>query len=259
VDEAEYDIIEQDITEEQLIKILEEMDYVVQDDITVEDHSGIADLLDLITGDNTEEDHVDYDYKITGGEVVIGEEITNTEDEFIYPDIDYQDTHEDVEATDETNDIYEDSVEDEETEIVWVPAAVVEYDYEIVDMHDIMDIFDNDEPQLDYQEDQNYQEARYSSVKFETIYQEQRIFNIILLAGVSLICLIIMFGLISLAISLYTRSTRSPSSTLTEPHREVKLVKSEGIVKSYARLPTEVKNMLPSNVAYKHLYDVWVV
>ena len=194
--------------------------------IFIPDHSGIADLLDLIT--NTEENSVDYDYKITGGDVAIGEEITNTEDEFLYPDIDYQDTQEGVDETVETKDISENSVEDEETEIVWVPAAVVEYDYEIVDMQDIMDIFDDDEAQLDYQEDQNYQEALVdSSVKFETIYQEQRIFNIILLAGVSLICLIIMFGLISLAISLYTRSYRSHSSTLTVPHREVQDIETQ--------------------------------
>ena len=29
-----------------------------------------------------------------------------------------------------------------------------------------------------------------------------------------------------------------------------------GIVRSYAKIPVEIKNMLPSNVAYQQLYDV---
>ena len=36
------------------------------------------------------------------------------------------------------------------------------------------------------------------------------------------------------------------------------MVKTGGILKSYAKIPVEVKNMLPSNVAYKQLYDVWM-
>merc|ERR1719315_524803 len=92
------------------------------------------------------------------------------------------------------------------------------------------------------------QKALDSSVKFENIYQEQRIFNIILLSGISLICLIVMFGLISLAISMFSRL--HPNNP-TRPDRNVKLVKTEGIVKSYAKLPVEMKNILPSNVAYK--------
>ena len=31
---------------------------------------------------------------------------------------------------------------------------------------------------------------------------------------------------------------------------------SSGIVRSYAKIPVEIKNMLPSNVAYQQLYDV---
>merc|ERR1712123_161649 len=216
VEEYDYDNIEPDITEEELIKILEEMEYVAPDDITEQDYSGISDLLDLITVDR--------------------EENTIVED---------------------TKVVEENDLDDEETEIVWIPAVVVEYDYEIMDSMDILEIFEDADTQLDYQEDQNYQlfvkKALDTTVKFETIYQEQRIFNIILLSGVSLICLIIMFGLISLAISIFNSShTTNP----TIPDGNVKLVKTHGIVKSYAKLPVEVKNMLPTNVAYKHLYEV---
>merc|ERR1711875_88939 len=97
------------------------------------------------------------------------------------------------------------------------------------------------------------QKALDSSVKFENIYEEQRIFNIILLSGISLICFIVMFGLISLAISMFTRL--HPNNP-TRPDRNVKLVNTEGIIKSYTKLPVEMKNILPSNVAYKQLYNV---
>jgi len=257
--ENEYDRIDPDISEDELMKMLEDMGY---DDNTIDDLSGISDLLDLIAGDNTEEHLVDYDYKIFGGEAFIGDDIANTDaDNLLYPDIDYQDKLFDVEATEsnseETDDAQKNNSDEDESEIVWVPAAVVQYDYEIIDLQEALDIFDDADTQLDYQEDQNYkmfvQKALDSSVKFENIYEEQRIFNIILLSGISLICLIVMFGLISLAISMFSRL--HPNNP-TRPDRNVKLVKTEGIVKSYAKLPVEMKNILPSNVAYKQLYDV---
>lgn len=254
--EYEYDAIGSNITEEELIKILEEMDYVMPDNITVQ---GISDLLDLITADNADNEAagvVDYDYKISGGEAVVGESTeTEVDDEFVYPDIDYQEKEVETTAED-TKDSIEDILEEDETEIVWIPLAV-EYDYEIVETKDILEIFEDADTQLDYQEDQTYQlfvqKALDTSVQFESIYQEQRIFNIILLSGVSLICLIVMFGLISLAISIFNRSH---STNPTMPDGNVKLVSTGGIVKSYAKIPVEVKNMLPSNVAYKQLYDV---
>merc|ERR1712236_23259 len=250
--ENEYDSIDPDISEDELMKMLEDMGY---DDNTIDDLSGISDLLDLIAADNTEEHLVDYDYKIFGGEAFIGDDIANTDaDNLLYPDIDYQDKLFDVEATEsnseETDDAQKNNSDEDESEIVWVPAAVVQYDYEIVDVQEALDIFDDADTQLDYQEDQNYkmfvQKALDSSVKFENIYEEQRIFNIILLSGISLICLIVMFGLISLAISMFSRL--HPNNP-TRPDRNVKLVKTEGIVKSYAKLPVEMKNILPSNVA----------
>ena len=36
---------------------------------------------------------------------------------------------------------------------------------------------------------------------------------------------------------------------------QIKLQNS-GIVRSYAKVPVEIKNMFPSNVAYKQLYEV---
>jgi len=252
-DDYEYDAIGSNITEEELIGILEELDY---DNITAE---GVSDLLDLITNSTAVEgDHgvEDYDYNITGGEGIL-EEITDTviNKDTLYPNIDYQETFEKDEDLDIfKRDVNENIEEDDEVAIVWIPI-VVEYDYEIVDTKDIFDMFDIVDTELDYQEDKNYklfvQKALDSSVQFKSIYQEQRVFNIILLSGVALICLIVTFGLISLAISIFNRRASS-----THPVRQVKLVNAGGIVKSYAKIPVEVKNMLPSNVAYRQLYDV---
>jgi len=259
-DEYEYDAIGSNITEEELIQILEEFDYVLPDNITGE---GISDLLDLITNSTAVEGEggvVDYDYKIFGGEGIDGE-ITDIEinKDVVYPNIDYQedDVKEEVVETtkEDVKNVNENIVEDDDTDIVWIPV-LVEYDYEIVDTQDILEIFEDDDTELDYQEDENYKmfvkKAIDTSVQFESIYQEQRIFNIILLSGVSLICLIVMFGLVSLAISIFTRS-HSPNPD--QGDRKVKLVKTGGIVKSYAKIPVEVKNMFPSNVAYRELYD----
>merc|ERR1711970_1028374 len=257
--ENDYDNIDPDISEDELMKMLEDMGYVVPDDNTMD----VSDLLDLIAGDNhdIEEHPVDYDYKIFGGEAVIGDDIANIDDEnLLYPDIDYQDKLSNVKITGNHNEetyVHENNSDEDESEIIWIPAAVVQYDYEIDDVQEALDIFYDADTHLDYQEDENYkmfvQKALDSSVKFENICEEQRIFNIILLSGISLICLIIMFGLVSLAISMYTRL--HPNNP-TRPDRNVKLVKTEGIVKSYAKLPVEMKNILPSNVAYKQLYDV---
>eukprot|EP00092_Neocalanus_flemingeri_P041971 GFUD01045716.1.p1 GENE.GFUD01045716.1~~GFUD01045716.1.p1 ORF type:complete len:262 (+),score=85.71 GFUD01045716.1:42-827(+) len=237
-EDYEYDEIRSNITEEELIQILEEMDYVLPDNITRED----------------------YDYKSLGG-VGIVEDIKDIEisKDLVYHDTDYQDN--DVEQDEgeslkkDLEGLKENIVTDDEIDIVWIPV-VVEYDYEIVNTMDLVEIFEDDDTQLDYREDENYQKfvkhALDTSVQFESIYQEQRIFNIILLSGVSLICLIVMFGLISLTISIFARS-HSPSPGQADG--KVKLVKTGGIVKSYAKIPVEVKNMLPSNVAYKQLYD----
>jgi len=251
VDDYEYDSIQYDITEDELIKWLEEMDYDISDNTKVQ---GVSDLLDLITSSNGIEPIVDYDYVIKDGDAEIVEK--ETENELEYPDIIYQDTisvEENIESEKETS--VGDNL-DKDTEVVWVPVAI-EYDYEVAETGDLMELFDDEETELEYHQDETYQlfvqKAMDTSVKFQTLYQEQRIFNIILLSGVSLICLIVMFGMISLAVSIFNKSG-SPNPTINDGN--VKLVKTNGIVKSYAKIPVEVRNMLPSNVAYKELYEV---
>ena len=90
-----------------------------------------------------------------------------------------------------------------------------------------------------------------------------------------LISVVMLLAVVSLAVSLVTRRTE-PATTSTAPgpgpgvkqvrpryqHQSIHLVMfqlrlgSSGIVRSYAKIPVEIKNMLPSNVAYQQLYDV---
>ena len=55
----------------------------------------------------------------------------------------------------------------------------------------------------------------------------------------------------ALVVTMLTRRQEAA----TDPVRTIK-IKSDGIVKSYAKIPVEIKNMIPSNIAYKPLYDV---
>ena len=82
------------------------------------------------------------------------------------------------------------------------------------------------------------------------------------------------FAVVSLVISMMTRRPDVNNNSLhhVEGVRQVKQclyfyfwifikiqvkLKNSGIVKSYAKVPVEIKNMFPSNVAYKQLYEVW--
>ena len=66
-----------------------------------------------------------------------------------------------------------------------------------------------------------------------------------------MICVVVFFALVTLMVTVLTRRHYQHSNVV----RSVK-IKSDGIVKSYAKIPVEIKNMVPSNIAYKQLYDV---
>jgi len=259
----DYDVIGQNVTKEELLGVLNEFGYVDYEIITDQEKAGVSDLLDLLHDNQPR----DYDYKISDGDGFLEEASESTEQrELLYPDIDYEEIEQIYAGEDlvkEEGDLHEDESytervhEEEKTNKVVVPV-IVEYEYEIIETKDLIEIVsDGEDTDLDYQEDENYKryvkKAFDTSVQFESIYQEQRIFNIILLSGVSLICLIVIFGLVSLAISIFAKANRH-SPVISDG--QVRLVKADGIIKSYAKIPVEVKNMLPSHVAYKQLYDV---
>ena len=64
-----------------------------------------------------------------------------------------------------------------------------------------------------------------------------------------MVCLILVFGLLSLAALLLTRHTQPSNSG------QQRVVSNNRIITSYAKLPVQMKNVLSSNVAYKELYD----
>ena len=136
------------------------------------------------------------------------------------------------------------------------------------------------------------EKAECLKMKIEEIYDQQQIFHIILLlgkftlfvffalkpfiSGISLICVVVLFAVISLVVSIIVRSY-GPSSNVnsTQGVKQVFILlimdkfiiilmlnflkiklKSNGIIRSYTKIPVEIKNMMPSNVAYKQLYDV---
>lgn len=104
----------------------------------------------------------------------------------------------------------------------------------------------------DYQYVDNYDRIEEAmQVTMDNEYDQAIVFHIILLLGICLICLVVFFALVALVVTLLTRR----QETVTSPVRTIN-IKTDGIVKSYAKIPVEIKNMVPSNIAYKPLYDV---
>ena len=111
------------------------------------------------------------------------------------------------------------------------------------------------------------EEAKMIQISLEDLHDQTMIFHIILLlgkvtfkgcnikltyfSGIVLICVVVFFAVVTLVVTILTRRQVSA----TAPVRSVK-VKTDGIIKTYAKIPVEIKNMVPSNVAYKQLYDV---
>jgi len=177
-----------------------------------------------------------------------------------------------------------------DSEVVWVPPKqprnpIPVYEYDTLDEGDMFEGLVDEDPQnslLEYDSElslrptfdqavrmklpascndlENLSEkAECLKMKIEEIYDQQQIFHIILLLGISLICVVVLFAVISLVVSIIVRSygNVSPSSNVnsTQGVKQIKL-KSNGIIRSYTKIPVEIKNMMPSNVAYKQLYDV---
>jgi len=175
------------------------------------------------------------------------------------------------------------------SEIVWIPQKqprnpIPEYVYETFDGGDIFDGLVEEDPlnsMLEYDSelsltptldqgvpiklppscndlDNLSEKAECLKMKIEEIYDQQQIFHIILLLGISLICVVVLFAVISLVVSIIVRSYGNVTSSNTNSTQGVKQIKlkNNGIIRSYTKIPVEIKNMMPSNVAYKQLYEV---
>ena len=154
----------------------------------------------------------------------------------------------------------------------------VDYDYDksteisqniIVGLGEDLLNMEEDEIVRDYQYEDNYDRIDEAlQVTMDNVYDQAMIFHIILLLGkleqnviqysllscslgICLICLVVFFALVALVITILTRR----QEVAADPVRTVR-IKTDGIVKSYAKIPVEIKNMVPSNIAYKPLYEV---
>jgi len=95
------------------------------------------------------------------------------------------------------------------------------------------------------------EESKMIQISLDDLHDQSMIFHIILLLGIVLICVVVFFALVTLMVTVLTRRQDAASPAV----RSVK-IKTDGIIKTYAKIPVEIKNMAPSNIAYKQLYEV---
>jgi len=258
----EYDLINPNPND--VFEAMQELDYIDRDNVKEKDIGGVKNLLGLLDSGN----EPIYDYDISE---VSSEEILSGENQNEYADnpsliVDYDYNLPEVNAVIQEEDIKEFPGLEETGDIDWVPN-VPDYDYfflhAVVFQNPVLDDEVDDDDANDMSEVEDDHDAlvstKYLKKKIEEIYEQQQIFHIILLMGVTLITVVIFFAIVSLVASIISK--RFNSSINRQNHdfnnnipTKINL-KSNGIIKSYTKLPVEIKNMLPNNVAYQQLYD----
>merc|ERR1712181_112766 len=152
---------------------------------------------------------------------------------------------------------------------------LVEYDYTLLETRDSMIVvLDADAPseELDYvvEEDtrSEMEEEKLlevdaiasqveldEAVKYDHFNDDRKIFEIVIMSGIAMTCLMFIFGLAAL-ISSYLAPQTPPTVTIAAlPKPPQMTLSSGGIIRQYTRVPVDIKNLLPSNVAYKQLYE----
>jgi len=258
----EYDLINPNPND--VFEAMQELDYIDRDNVIEKDIGGVKNLLGLLDSGN----EPIYDYDISE---VSSEEILSGENQNEYADnpsliVDYDYNLPEVNAVIQEEDIKEFPGLEETGDIDWV-QNVPDYDYfflhAVVIQNPVLDDEVDDDDANDMSEVEDDHDAlvstKYLKKKIEEIYEQQQIFHIILLMGVTLITVVIFFAIVSLVASIISK--RFNSSINRQNHdfnnnipTKINL-KSNGIIKSYTKLPVEIKNMLPNNVAYQQLYD----
>jgi len=260
----EYDLINPNPND--VFEAMQELDYIDRDNVKEKDIGGVKNLLGLLDSGN----ELIYDYDISE---VSSEEILSGENQNEYADnpnliVDYDYNLPEVNAFIQEEDIKEFPGIEETGEIDWVPN-VPDYDYfflhAVVIQNPVLDdeVDDDDDDANDMSEVEDHHDAlvstKYLKKKIEEIYEQQQIFHIILLMGVTLITVVIFFAIVSLVASIISKKFNSSINRQNHDFNNnipTKInLKSNGIIKSYTKLPVEIKNMLPNNVAYQQLYD----
>jgi len=203
-----------------------------------------------------------------------------------YPDLDYtEDSSEEVDAESEEEEDGEDDEEDDEDDdeegevgpledLAAEEDELVEYDYTLLETSDSMIVvLDADAPsseELDYVVEDARSEMEEKllevdaiasqveldeAVKYDHFNDDRKIFEIVIMSGIAMTCLMFIFGLAAL-ISSYLAPQTPPTVTIAALPKPPQMTSSSGgIIRQYTRVPVEIKNMLPSNVAYKQLYE----
>merc|ERR1711962_1747267 len=181
---------------------------------------------------------VEYDYQIAGSddsELVIADTETDTgsEESLYYPDIE-----------EEVQDIHEQEYGGKKDR-----GDEASTDTEVVQLenHDLkMDASSLIEKEAD--NSKMLESMRTRDVKTSQISE------IILMAGVGLVCLLVLLGLLAIATSRQTQNNNNNKNIPTSIFKQK--IPGEGeIIKQYRRLPVEVKGILPSHLAYHQLYE----
>merc|ERR1711936_166640 len=209
-------------------------------------------------GYDKETSWVDYDYSPEAGiDNVLDADLSflrrNTDRD--YP-LDYEETeqkvlnhHENIFASQDVDKDFEVDVLIDEIEKKDVTDRVYDYDESseisetIVGNDGFLDIKEEillgeyqDVEDVDYLEE----EAKMMKVTMDDLYNQSMIFHIILLLGICLICVVVFFGLVTLAVTVLTRRQDPSSSSSSSPTLRTVKVKADGIVKSYAKIPVEI-------------------
>merc|ERR1711973_34256 len=98
--------------------------------------------------------------------------------------------------------------------------------------------------------------TKEKSVRYQNIGYDLSLMEFAAYIGMFLGFILITFGVFVLIIRLLRFQCFTSPDVIEAKPEQVKNVKLSGIIKSYARLPVEIRNMEPSNVAYKELYEV---
>jgi len=244
-----------------------------------------AELADLLNEDIDSEE-VEYIVEAVDEGLVVS---LQEKQALFYPDLDYtEDSSEEVDAESEEEDDDEEKGEESEDdeEVEGVPLEdllaeeedeLVEYDYTLLETSDSMIVvLDADAPsseELDYVVEEDARSEMMEeklflevdaiasqveldeAVKYDHFNDDRKIFEIVIMSGIAMTCLMFIFGLAAL-ISSYLAPQTPPTVTIAALPKPTQMTSSSGgIIRQYTRVPVEIKNMLPSNVAYKQLYE----
>jgi len=234
------------------------------------DHSDMTpeELADLLNEDIDSEE-VEYIVEAVDEGLVVS---LQEKQALFYPDLDYsEESREDAPA--ETERQKEEGEEEEEEvvdgeeiveNLVGEDDELVEYDYTLLETSGTIVVLDAPSAELDYVEVESELEevdaivgqAEFGeAVKYDHFDGDRKIFEIVIMSGIAVTCLMFIFGLATL-ISSYLAPQRPPTVTIAALPKPTQMTStSGGIIRQYTRVPVEIKNMLPSNVAYKQLYE----